>query len=75
MCLAFDEMRPRAWYGGDQLRGHGWVLGVDWLLPWITGFPPDDGLGASDIRRLDAASGPFWERRSTARLPATPNHG
>jgi hypothetical protein len=76
VCLAFDAMEPRAWFGGHEHRGRGgWVLGVNWLLRWITGFDSHDGLGAGDVRRLDAASGPFWERRSTARLPATPKLG
>jgi hypothetical protein len=76
VCLAFDEMAPRAWFGGEQLRGHGgWVLGVDWLQTWIFGFGPEHGLGNGDVRRLHEASGPFWERRSTARLPATRNVG
>jgi hypothetical protein len=76
VCLAFDEMKPRAWFGGEELRGHGgWVLGVDWLQRWIFGFGSEQGLGNGDIRRLDDASGPFWNRRSTARLPATPNFG
>ncbi len=76
VCLAFDEMRPRAWFGGDQLCGHGgWVLGIDWLQRWIFGFGPQYGLRNGDIRRLDELSGPFWERRSIARLPASPNFG
>lgn len=76
VCLAFDEMKPRAWFGGEELRGHGgWVLGVGWLQSWIFGFGPEHGLLNGDIRHLDEASGPFWDRRSTARLPASPNFG
>ena len=76
VCLAFDAMKPRAWFGGVELRGHGgWVLGVDWLQPWILGFGPEYGLRNGDIRRLDEASGPCWDRRSAARLPTSPNFG
>lgn len=76
VCLAFDEMKPRAWFGGEELSGHGgWVLGVNWLQRWIFGFGPEYGLRNGDIRRLDEASGPFWNRRSAARLPAKPNFG
>lgn len=76
VCLAFDAMQPRAWFGGEELRGHGGlVLGVDWLQRWIFGFGPEYGLRNGDIRRLDEASGPFWDRRSTARLPAGPKFG
>jgi hypothetical protein len=76
VCLAFDEIKPRAWFGGKQLRGQGGcVLGVDWLRPWIFGFGPKYGLREGDVRALDEACGPFWDRRSTARLPLTQNFG
>jgi hypothetical protein len=76
VCLAFDDMKPRAWFDGEQRCWHGgWVLGVNWLQRWIFGFGPEHGLRNGDIRRLDEASGPFWDRRSTARLPANPNFG
>jgi hypothetical protein len=69
VCLAFDEMKPRTWFGGEELRGHGrWVLGVDWLQRWIFGIGPEYGLRNGDVRALDEASGPFWDRCSTARL-------
>lgn len=75
-CLAFDEMKPRAWFGGQGERGHGgWVFGLDWLRRWMFSFGPEHGLRNGDIRRLDEASCPFWDRRSTARLPATRNVG
>ena len=70
-CLAFDQMKPRAWYGGQDEHGRGgWVLGLDWLHSWMLSFGPDHGIHAGEIRRLDEASGPFWDRRSTARLPS-----
>lgn len=76
VCLAFDEMKPRAWFGGEGERGRGgWVLGLDWLRRWMFNFGPEHGLRNGDIRRLDEASGPFWDRRSTARLPVTRNVG
>ena len=76
VCLAFDAMKPRTWFGGEELRGHGgWVLGVDWLQRWIFGFGPEYGLCNGDVRALDEASGPFWDRRSTARLPTAQNYG
>jgi hypothetical protein len=76
VCLAFDAMKPREWFGGERLRGRGgWVLGADWLQRWIFAFGPEHGLRNGDIRHLDEASGPIWERRSTARLPISANHG
>ena len=75
-CLAFDQMKPRAWYGGQDEHGRGgWVLGLDWLHSWMLSFGPEHGFRAGEIRRLDEASGPFWDRRSTARLPITRNIG
>jgi hypothetical protein len=38
-------------------------------------FGPECGLRNGDVRALDEASGPFWDRRSTARLPITQNFG
>jgi hypothetical protein len=76
VCLAFDEMKPRSWFGGQDERGRGgWVLGLDWLRTWMVSLGPERGLLGGDIRRLDEAAGPYWERRSTARLPATRNPG
>ena len=76
VCLAFDEMKPRTWFGGEEVRGHGgWVLGVDWLQRWIFGFGPQHGLRNGDVRALDEASGPIWDGRSTAHLPTTQNFG
>src|SRR3954451_9786493 len=76
MCLALDEMTPRRWHGGTTYEGRGgWVLGLDWLTQWIFSFGPQDGLRNGDVRHLREASGPFWNMRSTTRLPQTPNVG
>jgi hypothetical protein len=76
VCLAFDEMKPRSWFGGQQQHGRGGsVVGLDWLKMWMFSFGPEHGLRNGDVRRLHEAAGPFWDRRSTARLPATRNLG
>ncbi len=76
VCLAYDEMAPRSWHGGAELHGRGgWVLGIDWLQPWLYGHDPEHGIGVEDLRRLDKAAGPWWNRRITARLPARHNAG
>jgi hypothetical protein len=76
VCLAFDDLRPRTWFGGETQQGRGgWLLGLDWLLPWMFSFGPEHGLRNGDVRCLDEASGPSLNRRSTARLPATRNFG
>jgi transposase-like protein len=44
VCLAFDDLAPRTWHGGEVLQGRGgWLLGLEWLLPWMFSFEPDDG--------------------------------
>jgi hypothetical protein len=76
MCLAFDDVPPRAWYGGRELQGRGgWVVGASRLTPWMSALGPADGLLPGEVRRLDERSGPVWERRATARLPAEPKRG
>jgi hypothetical protein len=76
MCLAFDEMKPRAWYGGERYKGRGgWVLGIDRLLDWLLNVDTGCGLSRADVHRLQHSAGPFWDRRATARLPSTPNFG
>ena len=76
VCLAFDDLAPRTWHGAGDLQGRGgWLLGLEWLLPWMFSFEPDDGLRRGDVRRLDETSGPSWHRCRTARLPAARNHG
>lgn len=76
VCLAFDDVRPRMWFGGESQQGRGgWLLGVDWLLPWMFGFGPEHGLGHGEVSRLHEAAGPVWSRRSSARLPVITRFG
>jgi hypothetical protein len=76
VCLAFDHAEPRAWYGGADSGGRGgWVLGVDQLLPWLSGSEPQHGLAPDDLRRIATEAGPHWRRRSTPRLPISGSAG
>jgi hypothetical protein len=76
VCLAFDEQAPRRWHGGPNEQGRGgWVLEIDWLKAWLDGRELQDGLGVEELRRLDAAAGPRWDRRVMSRLPAQHNVG
>ncbi len=76
VCLAFDDLAPRTWHGAGDLDGRGgWLLGLEWLLPWMFSFEPDDGLRRGDVRRLDETSGPSLARRRTALLPAARHQG
>jgi hypothetical protein len=76
VCLAFDELEPRSWFGGEDQQGRGgWVLGIDWLQTWIVAFGPAHGLRGDDVYRLHELAGPIWGRRSVARLPLVRNLG
>src|SRR4051794_24565393 len=76
VCLAFDDVAPRAWFGGEPQQGRGgWLLGLDWLLPWMFSFEPEDGLRRGDVRRLHETSGPSWNRCRTPRLPGARRRG
>ena len=76
VCLAFEETAPRSWHGGTELEGRGgWVLGIDWLRPWLYAHGADHAIGGEQLRRLDAAAGPRWNRRTRARLPGEHNVG
>ena len=76
VCLAFDDLAPRSWYGAGDLEGRGgWLLGLEWLLPWMFSFEPDDGLRRGDVRRLDESSGPSLARCGTALMPGVPHQG
>lgn len=53
MCLAFDEIQPRLWFGGQEHGGRGgWVLGVERLRPWLLSFGTEHGVREGDVRRL-----------------------
>ena len=76
VCLAFDDLAPRSWYGAGELEGRGgWVLGLEWLLPWMFSFEPDEGLRRADVRHLNETSGPSLARCGTALLQGARHHG
>jgi hypothetical protein len=76
VCLAFDEMQPRTWFGGAQQRGAGaWMFGLGSLRAWLFSFGPDRGLLNGDVRRLHEAASPIWSRRAVTRLPSKPQLG
>ena len=64
MCRAFDPtMQPRWWLAPPAKVG-GWVMGLDWLIPWLEHFGTEHGLGTEDVARFDRLAGPHWERRA-----------
>ena len=76
VVLAFDESAPRRWYGGAELAGRGaWLLGLDWLLPWMFSFGPNGGIAGADLRRLGTSADASLTRCGSARLPAVERFG
>jgi hypothetical protein len=39
-----------------------WMLGVDWLVPWMEHFGHEHGLGIEDVARFKALAVPDWSR-------------
>lgn len=68
VCLAFDQQPPRAWRFAATGWRDGWLVGLDDLWPWMDAWPGDEGVNADDVRRLDFASGPRWDRAGATRL-------
>ncbi len=75
-CLVVEDLEPRRWFGGEAQDGRcAWQLSLDWLLPWMFSFEPDDGLRRGDVRRLDETSGPSLARCRTALMPGVRHQG
>ncbi|HWK25187.1 MAG TPA: hypothetical protein VNS09_01410 [Solirubrobacter sp.] len=68
VCLAFDQQPPRTWQFAATGWREGWLVGLDDLWPWMNTWPGDEGINADDVRRLDFASGPRWDRDHATRL-------
>jgi hypothetical protein len=52
------DMQPRWWCRPGEPGA--WVMGPDWLIPWLEHFGPANGLGVKDIERLRELAGPRW---------------
>ena len=71
--LTISRHGPGTVAGDLQGRG-GWLLGLEWLLPWMFSFEPDDGLRRGDVRRLDetvrALLAPLSDAAAAGRAPS-----
>ena len=55
ICGVFGpRLQPRYWYRSGQ-SGGSWVMGLDWLIPWMEHFGHEHGLGVEDVARLRRA--------------------
>jgi hypothetical protein len=65
------DIKPRFWYrSGDG--GGSWILGVDWLVPWMEHFGHQHGLGTDDIHHFRTISKPDWSRPVAPVPPGIP---
>jgi hypothetical protein len=73
MCRALEPaITPRWWYRTETRRGC-WVMGLDWVIPWLEHFGPEQGLGVEDVARLNALAGPHWGRPTAPVPPGVPD--
>ena len=62
------DVEPRWWC--RQGEPGTWVMGVNWVIPWLEHFGPEHGLGVKDIARLRELAGPRWGRGVTDLPPS-----
>ena len=55
-ALAPPGIEPRWWCRSGEPGA--WVMGLEWLIPWIEHFGPGHGLGVSDLKRLRELANP-----------------
>ena len=64
MCRSLaPDVEPRWWC--RQGEPGTWVMGLNWVIPWLEHFGPEHGLGVKDIARLRELAGPRWGRGVT----------
>lgn len=73
MCRALEpSIAPRWWYRAET-RGGCWVMGLDWVIPWLEHFGSGHGLGVDDVARLNALAGPHWGHPIAPMPPGIPD--
>ena len=69
VCRPFaPDVQPRWWCRGGEPGV--WVMGLNWVIPWLLHFGPEHGLGVKDIERLRDLAGPRWGRGVTDLPPS-----
>ena len=72
ICGVFrPALEPRYWYRSGQ-SGGSWVMGLDWLIPWMQHFGHEHGLGVDDVAHLNELAGPNWSRHVIPGPPPVP---
>jgi hypothetical protein len=71
ICRAFaPAIKPRWWCRAGEPGA--WVMGLDWVIPWLEHFGTDHGLGVTDVERFNALAGPHWDRPVARGVPGLP---
>ena len=71
ICRAFaPAIKPRWWCRAGEPGA--WVMGLDWVIPWLEHFGTDHGLGVEDVERFNALAGPHWDRPVARGVPGLP---
>jgi hypothetical protein len=60
MCRALEPAIPPRWWYRTEIQGGCWVMGLDWVIPWLEHFGSDHGLGVKDLERFNALARPNW---------------
>ena len=55
--------KPRWWCRPGEPGA--WIIGLEWLIPWLEHFGTENGLGVKDVGRLRELAGPRWGRPVT----------
>jgi hypothetical protein len=63
-----SDVEPRWWC--RQGESGTWVMGLNWVIPWLEHFGPEHGLGVKDVARLRELAGPRWGRGVTDLPPS-----
>jgi hypothetical protein len=61
--LSRPNGKPRWWCRPGEPGA--WIIGLDWLIPWLEHFGAETGLGVKDLERLRELAGPRWGRPVT----------
>jgi hypothetical protein len=71
ICRAFaPAIKPRWWCRANEPGA--WVMGLDWVIPWVEHFGPDHGLGVTDVERFNTLAGPHWDQPVVRGVPGLP---
>jgi hypothetical protein len=72
ICRAFaPAVEPRWWCRPGEPGA--WVMGLNWVIPWLQHFGPDHGLSVKDVERFNALAGPHWDQPVARGVPAIPD--